>query len=119
MFLIVLEAKPTSAATGAHDIAGGNFSFFVQSETVEKAETLARERVLAYAWIPTSLEQATEPTPEQIAACDDSVTALHRKALREGIAFDVIAWPKVEGKEGDPIDVRPLGAPILDDTKRH
>lgn len=115
VYCFSIPCEPTSASPQAADIKAAIAHVWVVDETIGAAEIKARSHLLDYAWIPTSIEYALEPTPEQIAQLDEEEQALHRRALREGIASLFLAWPKIEGRDDDPIEIRSMGAPKIPD----
>ena len=119
MYFFIFEAKPTSASPSAHDIAGGMANIFVTASSRQEAETRARAHLLEYAWVVKSLDTALEPTPEQIARLDRGAIALHRKALREGLASEFTTWRKKEGKDDDPVELRMMGKSPFQKNNKH
>ena len=118
-YFFIFEVEPTSASPRAQDIKASLANIFVMAPSHAEAEARARAHLMEYAWVVKSLDTAVEPSLERIAQCDASVIALHQKALREGLASEFVAWPKVEGKDDDPIEIRLLGPPLTISNKKH
>lgn len=117
-FFFVFDAVPSSASPNASDIAGGKINVFVSTERAEDAEGIARAHVMDYAWIITGVEEARGPVPDHIPGLDAGVIALRAKAEREGVASEIVAWPKEERPEDGPIELRSAGPKVSDD-KQH
>ena len=107
-----IACTPTAGSARATDIKSADADVWVLEESMAAAEIKARSHLLDYAWVPTSIEIAIEPTPEQIERSGKDTQALHRKALQKGVASMLIASPKAEGQEDDPIRIRSMGAPL-------
>jgi hypothetical protein len=112
VYCFSIPCEPTSASPQAADVRAAIAEVWVVDKSISAAEIKARSHLLDYAWIPTSVQHALEPTPEQIARLDESSQALRRKALRQGVASLFVAWPKIEGREDDPIEVRSFEVPL-------
>jgi hypothetical protein len=108
-----LLAEPTAASPQAHDIGGAWVNIWVMDDSLATAETRARAYLMDYAWVVKEIEYKLEPTPDQIAKLDAVEHKNYEKALRQGISAIFSAWPKVQGKEGDPVELRPMGPPPL------
>lgn len=93
-YLFVLEAHPTKAAVPEEDIAGAMVHVWVVWPSLDEAERHAREFVLDSGWIIDTVAHRLQPTDVQIARLHDSELGNYKRALRDGISADFIAWPK-------------------------
>lgn len=106
-----LRAEPTAGSPQSHDIGGAWVNIWVMEQSLAVAETRARAYLMDYAWVVKEIEYKLEPTPEEISKLDIVEYQNYQKAVRHGVSAIFSAWPKVDGNEDDPIEIRRMGSP--------
>jgi hypothetical protein len=118
-FFFSIEACPTSASANASDIAGASVLVFVIADSLQQGEDMARSAILGYGWVVKEVSISLQPNHEQIARLDAQMSELHQQALLHRLAFFFVAHPSVEGKPDDPVQIRSLGFPVIDESIKH
>lgn len=114
LFFFRFQCTPTTSSQQAGDIAGADIDVWVHSDcSLDEAEIRARGYVMDYAWVVSSMQLGRDWPLERIGELDTTGQALAQKAIREGISAFFLAWPKKDGRDGDPVELRSLGAPFF------
>lgn len=116
IYLVYAEAVPTKAVTNANDIVGADAIIFVAAESQEEAPTLARSALINYGYHLTKVLSVSVPSPSAVSDLDPQLIAQYHAAIDQGYGFELIA----QARDPDhPVEMRSLGSPIFDETKKH
>jgi hypothetical protein len=118
-YFLDIEALPTSAATNASDVASASVFTFVIAESPDEAEAMARAAIMGQGWVAQGISSFLQPTDEQIACLETDIKAIHKLALLHGIGQYFSAYPKTPGHPDDPVQIRSLGSPLIDESAKH
>jgi hypothetical protein len=119
LYFFNFESMPTAAASKANDVAGGTIDIWINSQcTLPEAETTARAYVMGMGWLISAMPIAREWPVARLPELGKSMQAKAREAMREGISAFVVAWPKTEGRDDDPVSFRSLPPPEKGGTKQ-
>ena len=102
-FMFVIDGVPLPENHNYSTIGGAKIHIWVMDKEIESAKDKAISYVSQYIWHAQGIEYAFEILPEQIRELDISEATLYQKELRNGIAADFLAYPKVDGNPDDPI----------------
>jgi len=110
-FFFSISVTPTAATLQASDIKGGVAHVWVMASSYREAESKALAHLMDYAWIAGTVEFSQQPPADTIARLGGEEKALLEKALRQGIASELLVWPKDKRPPDTPIEVRSMGPP--------
>ena len=119
LFFFAFEAIPTTASPQATDLAGADIHVWVQAESMAGAESTARQHIMDFAWVVQELSLARHWPLERIPDLHKDEQALVQRAIRYGIAADFLAWPKEDGVDEDPMEIRSAGVPLVKPQTKH
>ncbi|MCK9386053.1 MAG: hypothetical protein M0Q15_15700 [Nevskia sp.] len=118
-YFLDIEATPTSAAANASDVASASVLTFVIAGSPAEAEAMARAAIMGQGWVAQSISSFLQPTDEQISRLGTEEKMLYQLALLHGIGQYFLAYPKSPGHPGDPIQIRSLCSPVIDEVTKH
>ena len=119
VYFFEIEVTPTAASTNAADIVSAAALLFVIADSLETAEIRVRSELMDHGWEVREISKSYQPTEDEIADQGIHIESLHQKALVSGLSMILLGNPKIEGHPDDPAQVRSLGSPIIDETKKH
>ena len=108
LYMFVFVAKPCSHNEYSKTLKSAYVHIWVFSESIESAESRAKEYINSYSWNPESLEHAFEILPSMIPQLGAAESRLYRLACQNGISADFVASPLNDGSPDDPIRILPL-----------
>ena len=111
-YFFKIPIKPTPGTPKAADVEAGFAHIWVMAESFEEAEANARSYLMSYAWIAGKTELSRQMPDELIPQLGKEERALYEKALRLGIAADMLVWPKKARPHNTPVEVRLMGSPL-------
>lgn len=94
-YMFVFEAVPEETNERCKEIAGALVHVWVMSDSMEAAKIIATANIKSYHWDVKGIEHEFVIQPEQISRLHKREAALYHLALKNGIASEYIAHPKV------------------------
>lgn len=114
-FLFVIEVRPNPDNPQGRGIGGAMAHVWVFDPSLKSARTKAFNHLNSHGWTVKEVAHEFAPTPGQIGALDEPEYANYRQAELNGIAMELLAWPKKERIGGKNIYVQPLKKPKSSD----
>lgn len=116
IYLVYAEASPTKGVTNADDIAGADAIIFVAAQSKEEAPILARSALINYGYHLTEVLSVSVPSLSAVSRLDPQLKVQYKAAIDRGYGFELIAQSR---DPNHPVEIRSLGSPIFDETKKH
>lgn len=102
-FMFVINGTPLPENHNYSTIGGAKIHIWVMDNNADSAQEKAVSLVKQYLWKIQSVEHVLRISQEQLQHLHEAEALLYQKALRNGIAADFLAYPKVDGDPDDPI----------------
>jgi hypothetical protein len=116
IYLVYAKAISIKAATNAVGIGNINAIIFVGAKSQEGAIILARSALMDYEYRLTSVLEIFVPTSSDISNLDPQLLALYNESIDRGYGLEIITQ---DVNHDHPFEIRSLGIPILDKTKKY
>ncbi len=102
-FMLVINGTPLPENHNYNTVGGAKIHIWVMDNDADSAQEKAESFVKQYLWKIQSVEHVLQISPEQLQHLHKAEALLYQKALRNGIAAEFLAYPKVDGDPDDPI----------------
>lgn len=102
-FMLVINGTPLPENHNYNTVGGAKIHIWVMDNDADSAQEKAESYVKQYLWKIQSVEHVLQISPEQLQHLHEAEALLYQKALRNGIAADFLAYPRVDGNPDDPI----------------
>lgn len=102
-FMLVINGLPLPENHNYSTVGGAKIHIWVMDNDADSAQEKAISLVKQYLWEIQSVEYVLQISQEQLQHLHEAEALLYQKALRNGIAADFLAYPKVDGNPDDPI----------------
>lgn len=102
-FMLVINGTPLPENHNYNTVGGAKIHIWVMDNDADSAQEKAESYVKQYLWKIQSVEHVLQISPEQLHHLHEAEALLYQKALRNGIAADFLAYPRVDGNPDDPI----------------
>lgn len=104
-FMFVINGIPLPENHNYSIVGGAKIHIWVIDENMDSAKNKAISMVEKHLWSVQNIEYAFEIYPKQLHNLHEAEVVLYHRALRDGIAADFLAYPKVDGAPDDPVVV--------------
>jgi hypothetical protein len=101
--MFVINGIPLPTNHNYEIVGGAKIHIWVMDSSIESARRRAFDYINEYLWQPQDIEYEFEISQEQLLNLHSSEALLYQKALRNDLAAEFVAWPKVDGQNGDSV----------------
>lgn len=102
-FMLVINGIPLPENHNYNTVERAKIHIWVMDNDADSAQEKAVSLVKQYLWEIKGVEHVLQISQEQLKHLHKAEDLLYQKALRDGIAADFLAYPKVDGNPNDPI----------------
>lgn len=102
-FMLVINGTPLPENHNYNTVGGAKIHIWVMDNDADSAQEKAESFVKQYLWKIQSVEHVLQISQGQLPYLHEAEALLYQKALRDGIAADFLAYPKVDSDPDDPI----------------